>query len=73
MEVIDVKAINYRLKLISKNDRSKISDDIERATLKSVKKSISKNETVTEVPVLNALKSIKKVSGITDSTLIKVI
>jgi hypothetical protein len=71
VEVIDVKAIYDRLKLISKNDwskifdlgeQTKIFDNLELANLKSVQKSISKSETVKEVNVVNALKSIKKLA-----------
>jgi len=69
VEVIDIKAIYDRLKLISKNDwskifdigeQTKIFDNLELLNLKSVQKSISKNELVKEVNVVNALKSIKK-------------
>ena len=69
VEVIDVKAIFDRLKLISKNEwskifdlgeQTKIFDNLELANLKSVQKSISKSEMVKEVNILNALKSIKK-------------
>ncbi len=71
VEVIDVKAIYDRLKLISKNDwskifdlgeQTKIFDNLELANLKSVQKSIAKSETVKEVNVVNALKSIKKLN-----------
>jgi hypothetical protein len=71
VEVIDVKAIYDRLKLISKNDwskifdlgeQTKIFDNLELANLKSVQKSLSKSETVKEVNVVNALKSIKKLA-----------
>ena len=71
VEVIDVKAIYDRLKLISKNDwskifdlgeQTKIFDNLELANLKSVQKSISKNETLKEINVVNALKSIKKLT-----------
>jgi hypothetical protein len=71
VEVIDVKAIYDRLKLISKNDwskifdlgeQTKIFDNLELANLKSVQKSISKSETVKEVNIVNALKSIKKLA-----------
>jgi hypothetical protein len=71
VEVIDVKAIYDRLKLISKNDwskifdlgeQTKIFDNLELANLKSVQKSISKSEIVKEVNIVNALKSIKKLS-----------
>lgn len=71
VEVIDVKAIYDRLKLISKNDwskifdlgeQTKIFDNLELANLKSVQKSISKNETVKEVNIVNALKSLKKLA-----------
>ena len=69
VEVIDVKAIFDRLKLISKNEwskifdlgeQTKIFDNLELANLKSVQKYISKSEMVKEVNILNALKSIKK-------------
>ena len=71
VEVIDIKAIYDRLKLISKNDwskifdlgeQTKIFDNLELANLKSVQKSISKSETVKEVNIVNALKSIKKLN-----------
>lgn len=71
VEVIDVKAIYDRIKLISKNDwskifdlgeQTKIFDNLELANLKSVQKSISKSETVKEVNIVNALKSIKKLT-----------
>jgi hypothetical protein len=71
VEVIDIKAIYERLKLISKNDwskifdlgeQTKIFDNLELANIKSVQKSISKSETVKEVNIVNALKSIKKLS-----------
>lgn len=71
VEVIDIKAIYDRLKFISKNDwskifdlgeQTKIFDNLELANLKSVQKSISKSETVKEVNIVNALKSIKKIS-----------
>ncbi len=71
VEVIDVKAIYDRLKLISKNDwskifdfgeQTKIFDNLELMNLKSVQKSISKSETVKEVNIVNALKSIKKLT-----------
>ena len=71
VEVIDVKAIYDRLKLISKNEwskifdlgeQTKIFDNLELANLKSVQKSISKSETVKEVNIVNALKSIKKLT-----------
>lgn len=71
VEVIDVKAIYDRLKLISKNEwskifdlgeQTKIFDNLELANLKSVQKSISKSETLKEVNIVNALKSIKKLN-----------
>lgn len=71
VEVIDIKAIYDRLKLISKNEwskifdlgeQTKIFDNLELLNLKSVQKSISKSETVKEVNIVNALKSIKKLS-----------
>ena len=71
VEVIDIKAIYDRLKLISKNDwskifdlgeQTKIFDNLELLNLKSVQKSISRNEIVKEINVVNALKSIKKLS-----------
>ena len=71
VEVIDIKAIYDRLKLISKNEwskifdlgeQTKIYDNLELANLKSVQKSISKSETVKEVNIVNALKSIKKLN-----------
>jgi hypothetical protein len=71
VEVIDVKAIYDRLKLISKNDwskifdlgeQTKIFDNLELANLKSVQKSISKNDIVKEINIVNAMKSLKKLS-----------
>ncbi|WP_445718074.1 AIPR family protein [Flavobacterium sp.] len=71
VEVIDIKAIYDRLKLISKNDwskifdlgeQTKIFDNLELSNLKSVQKSISKSEMVKEINILNALKSIKKLN-----------
>uniref|UniRef100_UPI0025C3A4A4 hypothetical protein n=1 Tax=Flavobacterium sp. TaxID=239 RepID=UPI0025C3A4A4 len=71
VEVIDVKALYDRLKQISKNDwskifdlgeQTKIFDSLELMNLKSVQKSISKNDIVKEVNVLNAYKSIKKLN-----------
>ncbi|GIZ09228.1 AIPR family protein [Flavobacterium sp. UMI-01] len=67
--VVDVKAIYDRLKLISKSDwskifdlgeQTKIFDNLELLNLKSVQKSISKNEIIKEVNIINALKSLKK-------------
>ena len=69
VEVIDVKAIYDRLKLISKNDwskifdfgeQTKIFDSLELLNLKSVQKSISKNEVIKEINVVKALNSLKK-------------
>ncbi|WP_264521148.1 AIPR family protein [Flavobacterium sp. N1994] len=69
VEVVDIKAIYDRLKLISKNDwakifglgeQTKIFDNLELFNLKSVQKSISKNESIKEINIINALKSIKK-------------
>lgn len=69
VEVIDVKAIYDRLKLISKNDwskifdfgeQTKIFDNLELLNLKSVQKSISKNEVIKEINIVKALKSLKK-------------
>ena len=71
VEVIDVKAIYDRLKLINKNDwtkifdlgeQTKLFDHLELSNLKSVYKSISKNESIKEINIINALKSIKKTS-----------
>ena len=71
LDIINVKAVYDKLKLISKNDWSKIFDlgeqtkifeNLELANLKSVYKSILKNEIVKEVNLLNALKSIKRLS-----------
>ncbi|MFH6992079.1 AIPR family protein [Flavobacterium sp. FlaQc-48] len=71
IEVIDVKAVYDRLKLISKADWTKIFDlgeqtqifdNLEFLNLKSVYKSISKNESIKEVNVVKALNSIKKLS-----------
>jgi hypothetical protein len=76
VEVIDIKAIYDRLKLISKNDwsrifdlgeQTKIFDNLELANLKSVQKSISKNEVIKEINLIHASESIKKIAkfGIT--------
>lgn len=71
VEVIDIKALYDRLKQISKNDwskifdlgeQTKIFDNLELLNLKSVQKSITKNEIVKEANILNAIKSIKKLS-----------
>ena len=43
-------------------EQTKIFDNLELANLKSVQKSISKSETVKEVNIVNALKSIKKLT-----------
>lgn len=71
IEIIDIKAVYDRLKLISKNDwtkifdigeQTKIFDNLELSNLKSVNKSISKNESIKEINIINALKSIKKLT-----------
>lgn len=71
IEVVDVKAVYDRLKLITKSDwekiidlgeQTKIFDNLELLNLKSVCKSISKNDSIKEVNIVNALKSIKKLS-----------
>lgn len=71
IEIIDIKAIFDRLKLISKNDwakifdlgeQTKIFDNLELSNLKSVNKSISKNESIKEINIINALKSIRKLT-----------
>ena len=71
IEVIDIKAVYDRLKLISKTDwtkifdlgeQTKIFDNLELLNLKSVNKSISKNESIKEINIINALKSIKKLT-----------
>lgn len=71
IEVIDIKSAYDRLKLISKTDwtkifdlgeQTKIFDNLELLNLKSVHKSISKNENIKEVNVIKALNSIKKLS-----------
>ena len=71
VEVIDVKALYDRLKQISKNDwskifdlgeQTKIFDNLELMNLKSVQKSISKNDIVKEINIVNAMKSLKKLS-----------
>jgi hypothetical protein len=71
IEIVDVKVIYDRLKLISKNDWDKIFDLSEQTkifenneflNLKSVFKSISKNESIKEINLIKALDSIKKVS-----------
>ena len=69
IEIIDVKAMYDRLTLISKTDwnkiidlgeQTKIFDNLELSNIKSVQKSIVKNDGVKEVNVIKALKSIKK-------------
>lgn len=69
IEIIDVKAIYDRLNLISKNDwnkiidlgeHTKIFDNLELSNIKSVHKSIIRNDGVKEVNVIKAFKSIKK-------------
>lgn len=71
IEVIDIKSVYDRLKLISKADwtkvfdlgeQTKIFDNLELLNLKSVHKSITKNENIKEVNVIKALNSIKKLS-----------
>lgn len=71
IEIVDVKVIYDRLKLISKNDwdkifdigeQTKIFENNELLNLKSVFKSISKNESIKEINLIKALDSIKKVS-----------
>lgn len=70
-ELTDIKAIYDRLKLIRKSDwskifdlgeQTKIFDNLELLNLKSVYRSISKNENIKEINILNALKSIKKLT-----------
>lgn len=70
-EIIDIKAVYDRLKLISKNDWSKIFDlgeqtklfdSLELSNLRSVHKSISKNESIKEINIINALNSVKKLT-----------
>jgi hypothetical protein len=70
-EVTDIKAVYDRLKLIKKSDwskifdlgeQTKIFDNLELLNLKSVYRSISKNESIKEINIINALKSIKKLS-----------
>jgi hypothetical protein len=69
--LVDIKAIYDRLKMINKNDwsrifdlgeQTKIFDNLEVLNLKSVHKSIYKNESLKEVNIVNASKSIKKLS-----------
>lgn len=71
VDIIDIKAIYDRLKLISKNDwtkifdlgeQTKLFDNLELSNLKSVYKSISKDESIKEINIINALKSVKKLS-----------
>lgn len=71
IEIIDIKAVYDRLKLISKadwskildlGDQTKIFDNLELANLKSVQKSLVKNENIKEISLINTLKSIKKLS-----------
>ena len=70
-EIIDIKAVYDRLKLISKNDwnkifdlgdQTKIYDALELSNLKSVFKSIIKDEIIKEINLIKALESVKKVS-----------
>ena len=70
-ELTDIKAVYDRLKLIKKSDwskifdlgeQTKIFDNLELLNLKSVYRSISKNENIKEINIINALKSIKKLS-----------
>ena len=69
VEVVDIKAIYDRLKLINKNDwakifdlgeQTKIFDKLELLNLKSVHKSILKNDIIKEINIKNALNSVKK-------------
>lgn len=69
MEIIDLKATYDRLKLISKNnwskifdlgEQTKIFDNLELSNLKSVNKSISRNENIKEINLTKAKKSIEK-------------
>tara|TARA_R110000868_G_C10966742_1_gene769163 strand:- start:153 stop:2540 length:2388 start_codon:yes stop_codon:yes gene_type:complete len=71
VEIVDVKATFDRLKMISKNDwvkifdlgeQTKIFDNLELSNLKSVQKSINKNEILKEVNIVNALKSLTKLN-----------
>jgi hypothetical protein len=70
-ELTDIKAVYDRLKLIRKSDwskifdigeQTKIFDNLELSNLKSVYRSISKNESIKEINIINALKSVKKLS-----------
>ncbi len=70
-ELTDIKAVYDRLKLIKKSDwskifdlgeQTKIFDNLEFLNLKSVYRSISKNESIKEININNALKSVKKLS-----------
>ncbi|MBQ0907680.1 AIPR family protein [Flavobacterium sp. F-328] len=69
IEIINVKIIFDRLNLISKNDWSKILalgeqtkvfDNLELLNIKSVQKSILKNETIKEINLIKAFESLKK-------------
>jgi hypothetical protein len=71
VDIIDIKAVYDRLKLISKNDwtkifdlgeQTKLFDNLELSNLKSVYKSISKDESIKEINIINALKSVKKLT-----------
>jgi hypothetical protein len=71
VDIIDIKAVYDRLKLINKNDwtkifdlgeQTKLFDNLELSNLKSVYKSISKDESIKEVNIINALKSVKKLT-----------
>jgi hypothetical protein len=71
IEIVDIKAVYDRLKLISKKDwakifdvgeQTKIFDNLELSNLKSVQKSISKSDSIKEANIKNALNSIKKLS-----------
>jgi hypothetical protein len=42
--------------------QTKLFDNLELSNLKSVHKSISKNESIKEINIINALKSVKKLT-----------
>jgi hypothetical protein len=71
IEVVDLKAIYDRLKLISKNDwsriidlgeQTKIFDNLELLNVKSVQKSIFKNEKTKEINLIKAYESLNKLN-----------
>lgn len=60
LDIWQVQVKNDWTKIINLGEQTKILDNLELLNLKSVQKSISKNENIKEVNIVNALKSIKK-------------